>query len=113
MGLEVTPALKTEGDEDMSKHDVDQVTGLVREVAEVGELARRVASDLRVNLGDIREGLSAAQELSEALQTVGAELRGALGTQTNRPPRDGGGAVLSGVGGSVAGGDAVGRTDDR
>ena len=72
----------------MSKSDVDNVTGVAREVADVGKRARSVADDLKRNIGAVNEALDVAEGLSEALGQAAGELRGALGVQTNNPPRD-------------------------
>ncbi len=72
----------------MSKSDVDHVTGVAREVADVGRRAREVADGLKKNIGAVNDALDVAENLSRALGQAAGELRGALGAQTNNPPRE-------------------------
>lgn len=99
MGLEVVDPKKE--NDDMSKNDVNQVTESARAIAEVGAAARKVREKLDQSIADVRDALGVADEVADALRSAGAELRGALGVQTNNPPRDdapagGGGAGSDG-----------------
>lgn len=75
-------------DEQYMSSEVREVTGIVKDITEVKEKARTVASDLRKNLDEVHRQLDATQELSDALRDAGAELSGILSTQTNNPPPD-------------------------
>lgn len=89
MGLAVVPRDATaEQEECMSGRDVKQVTEVARDVAAVGKRAREVAGKLRSSIDEVHEALDVADGLGDALRAAGAELRGALGVQTNNPPED-------------------------
>ena len=89
MGLDVVPAGagRVEGDDPMSS-DVKNVTDVAREVADLGRRARGIADNMRADIKDVNEALDVAEDISRALRSAGAELRGVLGTQTNHPPED-------------------------
>lgn len=71
----------------MSSGDVKQVSESARAIAKVGEDARRVREKLEESIREVTEALGVADEVATALRSAGAELRGALGIQTNSPPR--------------------------
>ncbi len=70
-------------------NEVKSLTQVVREdLAALKDQAATLAAELRANISEVAEGLSMAKEVSTALRDAGAELRGALGVQTNSPPPD-------------------------
>lgn len=83
MGFEVVEPGK---DQDMSDKDVKDVTEAARSIAEVGQRAREVAEDLKSSVAEVHQALDAADGVNRALKGAAAELRGALGVQTNSPP---------------------------
>jgi len=91
MGLEVVPARTVKEEGEMSQ-DVKQVTDVARQIADVGVEARKISADLKASISEVREALGVAGEVSNALRSAGAELRGVLGLNTNNPPLDAGGA---------------------
>ena len=70
--------------------EVKGLTDVVKDISTIKEKASQVAADLRANTANTNESLDMVAELSKALKEADAELRGALGIQTNHPPSSGG-----------------------
>lgn len=68
--------------------EVKSLTDVVKDITTVKEQAAFVAQQLRQNISDVTEALQMTDEVSRALREAGAELRGALGVQSNNPPPD-------------------------
>ena len=66
--------------------EVKGLTDVVKDISTVKQQASSVAADLRKNMDDVQQALGLVSEVSNALKDAGAELRGALGVQTNNPP---------------------------
>lgn len=72
----------------MSSSDVNQVTETVKQIAEVGDRARRLNESMKNNLAEISAGLDIGEDVDRSLKSAAAALRGAFGAQTNNPPKD-------------------------
>jgi hypothetical protein len=105
MGLEVVAARSSE-DEEMSSTDVKQVTDSAKAIAQVAADARRIRQKLDQSIAEVNDALGIADGVADALRSAGAELRGALGAQTNNPPEDA--PAAGGSAGGVPAGDAGG-----
>lgn len=68
--------------------DVKQVSEIAREVGAVGQRAREVADRLKRSVAATHEALDVADDVGKTLDQAAAELRGALGMNTNNPPTD-------------------------
>jgi ABC-type transporter Mla subunit MlaD len=64
---------------------VKGVTDVVKDIAEINNMASTVAEELRKNLAEVKEALTMTQDVSKALRDAGAELRGVLGAHSNNP----------------------------
>ncbi len=69
-------------------NDVKAVSDVAKELKGISDRARSLAAEMRQNIKDVTEALDVTQEVSKSLRDSGAELRGILGTQTNRPPSE-------------------------
>lgn len=87
MGLDVVRRAPQEREEVMSS-DVKAVTDVANDVARLGERARDVADAMRQSIEDTHQALNIAESVSKSLALATAELRGALGVQTNNPPEE-------------------------
>jgi len=70
--------------------EVKGLTDVVKDIGSVKQQASQVAGELRNNIAEVQTALGLVSEVSNALKDAGAELRGALGLQTNNPPHSGG-----------------------
>lgn len=68
--------------------EVKGLTDVVKDISSVKQQASQVAGQLRENIGNVQQSLGMVSEVSEALKAADAELRGALGIQSNNPPTD-------------------------
>lgn len=84
MGLDVVPA-PGRGDAEMSR-DVSQVAEVAQDIAKLGARARKIGDRLKTDIADTHAALDIAQDVSDALRSAAADLRGVLGVQTNSPP---------------------------
>ena len=89
MGLEVVrPHPPDDDKENEMSNEVKQVTEVAKDIVELGSRARGVGKRLRQDITDTHQALDVAEDVSKALQSAAAELRGALGITTNSPPDD-------------------------
>lgn len=72
----------------MSKNDITQVSTVVGEVKNLGERARKTAEKMRRSVNEADQALSMTDQLADELGGVTAELRAALGLNSNFPPPD-------------------------
>lgn len=66
--------------------EVQGVTDVVKDITAIKQQASQVAGELRSNISNVKQSLGMVSEVSDALKAADAELRGALGIQTNNPP---------------------------
>lgn len=72
----------------MSKSDISAVSGVVGEIKQLGERAKKTAAKMKQTIGDADQALSLTDQLADELGGVTAELRAALGLNSNFPPSD-------------------------
>lgn len=72
----------------MSKNDITQVSTVVGEVKQLGERARKTAEKMRKSVNEADQALVMTDQLADELGGVTAELRDALGLNSNFPPAD-------------------------
>ena len=92
MGLDVVrrqpPSNNVNQENNVMSGEVQQVTEVAKDIVELGKRARGVSERLRQDINDTHQALDVAEDVSKALQTSAAELRGALGMTSNNPPDD-------------------------
>lgn len=72
----------------MSKHDISAVSGVVGEIKQLGERAKQTADRMKKTISEADQALSMTDQLADELGGVTAELRAALGLNSNFPPAD-------------------------
>lgn len=70
----------------MSKHDISEVSGAVKEIKQLGERAKHTAGKMRKSIAEADQALGMTDQLADELGGVTAELRDVLGLNSNFPP---------------------------
>lgn len=70
----------------MSKSDISAVSGVVGEIKQLGERAKKTAAKMKQTISDADQALGLTDQLANELGGVTAELRAALGLNSNFPP---------------------------